>query len=332
MTSSQTPVISVKQLSREFVQQKKRPGVLGSLRALVKPEYKKFLAVDNISLSIDRGEFVGFIGKNGAGKTTTLKMLSGLLHPTSGSVEVLGYTPFKRQELFLREISMLMGQKSQLWWELPPTDIFKLNKLIYDLTDQEYNDQLNLLLEALDAKDLINIQARKLSLGQRMKCEIIAALLHKPSVLFLDEPTIGLDIITQYAIREFLRTYNKETKATIILTSHNLDDVQLLCPRLIVIDEGKLLYDGKTADLVRKSNDKKILRITFNAEPDQAKLQKYGDFIQESLTTYSISVPTTTHTQIVAGILQDFSVDDIDIQGISLEEIIAEFLKTKNHA
>jgi len=324
--------ISVRHLTRHFTQQIKQPGFRGAIAGLIKPKYREIPAVENVSFTINRGEFVGFIGKNGAGKTTTLKMLSGLLHPTSGHVSVSGFTPFQRQESFLRQISMLMGQKTQLWWELPPVDIFKLNKLIYDLTDKEYTDQLNLLLTALDAHNLINIPARKLSLGQRMKCEIIAALLHRPSVLFLDEPTIGLDIITQYAIREFLRTYNKEMQATIMLTSHNLDDVQLLCPRLIVIDEGKLLYDGKTSDLVKRSSDQKVLRITFSEEPDQSKLQQYGNFVLESANTYTVNVPAAQHTSVVSKLLQEFSVDDIDIQGVALEAIIAEFLRTKQHA
>lgn len=248
--------ITVKDLCKTF----KVP--LGSSRKFFgKRQYKNIVAVDNISFNVKKGELVGFIGKNGAGKTTTLKCLSGLLVPDSGEVEVLGYIPSKREYDFLQKISMVMGNRSQLWWELPANDTFLLNKEIYQIEDGEYEKILNEMVGRLGVKDLLDVPVRKLSLGERMKCEFIASLLHAPELIFFDEPTLGLDIISQKNLRDFLVDYHKEYDSTIILTSHNMEDIRGVCKRVIVIDNGKILYDGELQELIAKTPDMSLEEI-----------------------------------------------------------------------
>lgn len=238
------PVIYVDTITKQFEFFRKKKGVLNSIKTFFhrKSEYKT--AVKEISFSIGKGEMVGFLGPNGAGKTTTLKMLTGILQPTSGTMSVLGFTPGERKHDFLRSIGLVLGQKNQLVAELPAIDAFHLQKAIYGLSDEQFDKQLSLFIETFDLKDLLEIQVRKLSLGQKMKCELVAALLHQPRVLFLDEPTIGLDITAQKALREMIRKVNKEFGVTIVLTSHYLEDIESLCDRIIVIDKGSIRYDG----------------------------------------------------------------------------------------
>lgn len=318
------PIIKVDHLSRSFKQYQKEPGLLGSLKGFFKRREFEIKAVDNISFSINEGEIVGFIGPNGAGKTTTLKMLSGLLYPTSGSVSVLGYEPFKREKDFLKSYALVMGQKSQLWWDLPPLEGFLLNKEIYEITGEDYENNVRELAGILDIEKVLKIPVRKLSLGQRMKCELVAALLHKPRILFLDEPTIGLDVVVQKNIRAFLKSYNQTHKNTIILTSHYMDDVQELCQRIIIINHGGLIYDGDLKSLVKKYAQKKNLKLVFYEKIPKIELKKYGqvtDYKADGLSA-TISVKRSDHTQIAAGILSKFPVDDLDISEIGLEEII----------
>lgn len=246
------PIISVNLLTKDYRIHNKQEGVRGSIRALAHRDYTTVHAVNNICLNIKPGELVGFIGSNGAGKTTTLKMLSGLLYPTSGSIEVLGHTPHKRDADFLRQISFIMGQKNQLWWDIPAIESFNLNRDIYEVPEKQYRAVLDELVDLLDIKDILHQQVRHLSLGQRMKCELVAALVHTPKVLFLDEPTLGLDVVTQQKIREFIKAYNKRHNATVILTSHYMDDVKEVCDRVIIIDKGAVLFDGKISNLVLK--------------------------------------------------------------------------------
>src|SRR3972149_4008902 len=217
-------VIDVKNLKKTYLVHQKEPGLFGTFKSLIRRKYQKVKAVDGISFEITQGELIGFIGSNGAGKTTTLKCLSGLLYPTSGEISVLGYQPWRRQENFLKNIAFVMGQKNQLWWELPPMESFLLNKEIYEVEKKQFNQTLDKLIELLDVKDIIYTPVKKLSLGQRMKCELIAALVHSPKVLFWDEPTIGLDVVMQSNLREFIASYNKNFGATIILTSHYMGD------------------------------------------------------------------------------------------------------------
>ena len=241
---------------------------MGSIKSLISRKYEKVKAVDEISFQIEEGELVGFIGPNGAGKTTTLKCLSGLLYPTSGEVSVLGFTPFQREHAYLKQIALVMGQKNQLWWDLPVYDTFLLNKEIYEISDQKFEEVVSRLSGLLDVEHLLKIQVRKLSLGERMKMELIASLIHSPKVLFLDEPTIGLDVIMQKNLREFIKEYNKKFGATIILTSHYMKDVEALCKRVIIINFGKILYDGLLSELIKKFAPYKLITVIFAQEVD----------------------------------------------------------------
>src|SRR5689334_1268733 len=269
-------VITVKNLLKYYQVHQKEPGFVGSLKSLVNRKYYDSKAVDDISFEIKEGELIGFIGPNGAGKTTTLKCLSGLLYPTGGEVKVLGFTPFQRKHAFLKQISLVMGQKNQLWWDLPAIDSFLLNKEIYEISDSEYKKTLGDLVDLLDVKDILQVQVRKLSLGQRMKCELIAALIHKPKVLFLDEPTIGLDVLMQQKLRDFIKEYNKKYNSTILLTSHYMKDVEQLCERIIIIDRGKVLYDGELADIVKKYAKHKAITVVFEKPVPREKLEHLG--------------------------------------------------------
>lgn len=317
-------IIEVKNLAKHFKQVQKKPGFLGSLISLVKPSYKLIKAVDDISFSINSGEFVAFLGPNGAGKTTTLKMLSGILYRTSGEANVLGFDPQKRQANYQRQISIVMGQKNQLWWDLPPIDTFELNKEIYEIPKEQYQETLAELIELLDVKEILNTQVKKLSLGQRMKCELIVSLLHKPRVIFLDEPTIGLDINTQKKVRQFLREYNQKTGATIMLTSHNMDDVSELCKRAIIIDHGHKIFDGELADLTAKYAKEKYLEIDFEKQVEKKDLEKYGKIVSANDTRVVLSVSREEHTKIAGEILSKFEVDNLDINEISLEDIVRQ--------
>ncbi|OGE03956.1 ABC transporter, partial [Candidatus Curtissbacteria bacterium RIFCSPLOWO2_01_FULL_41_18] len=245
-------VISVKNLTKTYQVFKKEPGLIGTFKSLTHRKYEKIKAVDDISFDVGEGELVGFIGPNGAGKTTTLKCLSGLLHPNSGQISVLDEIPWQRKSAFLKQISFIMGAKNQLWWDLPPMETFLLNKEIYEIDDRQFKRTLSDLVDLLKVKDIIKVQVKRLSLGQRMKCELIAALLHSPRVLFLDEPTIGLDVVMQNNLREFIKNYNERYQSTIILTSHYMRDVQALCRRVIVISDGKIIFDGQLATLIKK--------------------------------------------------------------------------------
>jgi ABC-2 type transport system ATP-binding protein len=317
-------VISIQNLTKYYRVHQKEPGMKGSLKSLFNRKYYDAKAVNDISFSINEGELIGFIGPNGAGKTTTLKCLSGLLYPTSGKVDVLGYTPFKRKHEFLKQISLVMGQKNQLWWDLPAIDSFLLNKEIYEISDKKYKDTLDELTELLDVADILQVQVRKLSLGQRMKCELIAALIHNPKILFLDEPTIGLDVVMQQKLRDFVKEYNKRYNATILLTSHYMKDVEQLCKRVIIIDHGKILYDGALADIVKKYVKNKTLTVVFEKPVDRQKLAKLGEVIKFDKTNAIISVPREKTSHIAAKLLETFPVDDLNIEEANIEEIIRD--------
>src|SRR3972149_2641479 len=259
-------VIEVKNLRKYYKVHQKEPGLSGSIRSLFHRKYYDVKAVDNVSFEIGEGELIGFIGPNGAGKTTTLKVLSGLLYPTSGTVSVLGFTPWDRKPEFQKQFSLVMGQKNQLWWDLPAMESFILNKEIYEVPDAQFKQTLDELVELLEVKDFLKVQVRKLSLGQRMKMELIAALIHSPRILFLDEPTIGLDVVMQKKMRDFIKEYNQRFNSTIILTSHYMDDVKELCERVIIIDKGRLLFDGALAEIIKKYADHKLITVVFGEE------------------------------------------------------------------
>jgi ABC-2 type transport system ATP-binding protein len=314
--------ITVSHLSKHFRIYKKESGLGGSLRSFFKRSYEVSKAVDDISFSIEQGELVGFIGPNGAGKTTTLKCLSGLIYPTSGEVQVLGYKPFDRNHDYLRSISLVMGQKSQLWWDLPPMESYLLYKEMYDISAPHFKTVLEELVTLLDLKEVLHVQVRKLSLGQRMKCELVAQLLHSPKILFLDEPTIGLDIVMQQKIRSFVREYNKKYNATILLTSHYMDDVKELCKRVIIINHGHILYDGSLDTIVSKHTQLKRILVTFEKPITREELEKKGKIISLEGQDVTIEVSKEHVASIAGDILSHYPVIDLTIEEPQIEEII----------
>ncbi|HTK03637.1 MAG TPA: ATP-binding cassette domain-containing protein [Alphaproteobacteria bacterium] len=319
--------IIVDHLIKNFEVTEKQPGITGAIKSLVSPKTKQVHALRGISFTIQPGELIGFIGPNGAGKTTTLKTLSGLLYPTSGFVEVLEYDPWERKNEFLKQISLVMGQKNQLWWDLPAVESFELNRAIYEIPTRVYEETLNELTTLLEVKKLVNTQVRKLSLGQRMRMELIAALIHKPKVLFLDEPTIGLDLIAQQKVRDFIYEYNKKYNATIILTSHNMDDLVDLARRVIVINEGKILFDGPFEDLTTKFAKEKIIKATLSKEYSIEDFEKIGRVKKLDFPEVIISVPRSTTAVAAAELLQNFPVEDLTIEEVPIEDVIRKVFK-----
>lgn len=315
-------VIEVNHLAKNFRSYKKEPGFWGSVRSLVKRDYFSVPAVNNISFSINEGELVGFIGPNGAGKTTTMKCLSGLIFPSSGKVSVLGHTPFHRKASFLKQISLVMGQKNQLWWDLPAYETLLLNKEIYGISDVDFKERVEELSELLEVKDILHVQVRKLSLGQRMKCELLAALIHQPKILFLDEPTIGLDVVVQEKLREFIKEYNQKYKATILLTSHYMQDVKELCKRVIIIDQGRIIYDGRLESVVKKFSNEKLLTVTFAKGVTREQIEPLGKIDSFDQRTAKIIVPLSKTQAVTARLLQEFEVEDLNIEEPQIEEII----------
>jgi len=316
--------ITVNKLSKTFRYHKKAEGLWGSVKAMFHREWLTKEAVKDASFEIAKGEFVGFLGPNGAGKTTTLKMLSGVLYPTSGSARVLGFDPSKREDAFKMRIAMVAGQKSQLWITLPAIETFNLLQKIYRVPENVYRKRLHDMAEMFDVTEVLNVQVRKLSLGQRMKCELIASLLHRPDVLFLDEPTIGLDILSQKKMREFLKMVNQRDHTTIILTSHNMDDVQDLCRRLIVVNEGKIGYDGPIDKLIRDYSTEKTVSLEFDERVSKRDLEEYGTVTSKDPYEATINMPSEDAPSRIAVIIKKFPVKDINISGVSLEEVVAD--------
>lgn len=325
------PVIKVNKLTKRYDYYKKEAGMMASIKSLFKREKLFVDAVKDINFEINEGELVGFLGPNGAGKTTTLKMLSGILYPTSGEAKVLGYIPWKRQAAYQKQFALVMGQKNQLWWDLPAMESFILNKEIYEVDDKNFKKSLEELMEVLDVKEFINIPVRKLSLGQRMKCELIAALLHKPKVLFLDEPTIGLDVVSQQNIREFIKKYNEENKTTIILTSHYMEDIERLCKRVIIIDNGRIMYDGGLEDLIKTHISYKLLTITFNENGVLKKdVEEFGKIVEFDKYRVKFEVERSQAKDAAARILNSkLPVDDILIDEVEIDEVIRRVFKGK---
>jgi len=314
--------IEVRNLKKYYEVHHKAPGFRGSLRSLVRRETRIVRAVDDISFTVAPGEIVGFLGPNGAGKTTTLKVLSGLLYPTAGEVRVLGFTPHERKPAFLRQITLVMGQKQQLIWDLPAIETLLINQAIYEIPDDEFRRTLDELTELLDLGSLLTKQVRKLSLGERMKCELAAALLHRPKVLFLDEPTIGLDVTMQAKIRQFVAEYNARYRATVLLTSHYMADVAALAQRVIIIDHGRLVYDGDLETLVQQVAPYKVITVTLRHPVTPSALEPFGRLLSADTLKASIQVPRGTTSDVAARLLREFAVDDLTIEEPPLEEII----------
>ena len=320
--------IIVDGLAKTFEVTQKEPGLTGAVKSLFSPKKKEVHALKNISFTIQPGELIGFIGPNGAGKTTTLKTLSGLLYPTSGFVEVLEYDPWERKPEFLKQISLVMGQKNQLWWDLPAIETFELNRAIYEIPTHVYQENLKELVTLLEIEKLLETPVRKLSLGQRMRMELTAALLHKPKVLFLDEPTIGLDLIAQQKMRDFIYEYKRKYEATILLTSHNMDDLVNLARRVIVINEGLVLFDGALEDLIAKYATEKIIKATLSKEDGIADIEKIGKVKKLAFPQVVLSVPRAACAIAASELLQNFPVDDLTIEEIPIEDVIRKAFKS----
>jgi len=317
-------VIEVNGLTKTFRTYRKEPGLLGALKGLIHRRYEPVHAVDHISFTIEAGELVGFLGPNGAGKTTTLKMLSGLLYPTSGSARVLGYVPWERHDGYRRQFALVLGQKNQLWWDLPAIESLELNAKIYGVSRNQLNQTISELGELLTVRDKFNIPVRELSLGERMKMELIAALLHRPKVLFLDEPTIGLDVVSQKTVREFIRTYNAQHKTTILLTSHYMTDIQELCKRVIIIDRGRIIFDGQLSDVVDQFADFKLVTIHYagGASWSPESLVKYGELVEQNPASAVLKVKRDRVISVCKAVLDELPVTDIDIQEVPIEDVI----------
>jgi len=326
-----TPMIEVHNLTRVFRTYKKVPGFWGGVKGLFKREFEETAAAKDISFTIAEGEFVGFLGPNGAGKTTTLKMLSGLIYPTSGTARVAGYDPTKRENAYRRLFALVLGQKNQLWWDLPAIESFTLLRAIYGIPADQFKTTLDELVDLLEVRPKLNVMVRELSLGERMKMELIAALLHRPRVLFLDEPTIGLDVISQKNVRQFLREYNRKHRVTILLTSHYMADIKELCERVIVIHKGAKIYDGALDRLEAGTGSRKKI-LTFlpgDASFPETWTSKHGETKRDATTgKFTVCTPSDTIVAVSQEILSTGPVADITIEDVPLEDIIAELFAT----
>jgi ABC-2 type transport system ATP-binding protein len=321
-------VIDVRALSKSYRVHKRAPGVGAALRSVLRRRYETVKAVEDLSFAIAEGERVGFLGPNGAGKTTTLKVLAGLLHPTSGTVRVGGYVPYGRDPRFLQLITLVMGQKQQLIWDLPPSETYAMNRALYDVPRAQAEETVRTLVDLLEIGDLVNKPTRQLSLGERMKCELVAALLHRPRVLFLDEPTIGLDVSMQAKMRAFIKDYNERFGAAVLLTSHYMDDVVALCPRVVVIDRGRLIYDGNLRELARKIRPDKRVTIRFSKAVDAADLARLGTVVSADAAQAVLSVPATQASTVVRDALATLPIVDLAIEEPPLEEVMRELFHT----
>lgn len=316
--------IAVKNLSKVYPVAVKEPGLKGTLEHFFKRTYKEIKAVQDVSFEIAEGEVVGFLGANGAGKTTTLKMLTGLIHPSSGSVTVGGEIPYKRHPKFLKDITLVMGQKQQLIWDLPALDSLRINAAVYGISDRTAKHRIAELSDMLGLSGKLTQPVRKLSLGERMKAELLASLLHEPKVLFLDEPTLGLDVNAQLAVRQFLRDYNQRFNATILLTSHYMADITALCDRVLTIHQGKLIYDGSLDGLVERFSPKREVTIEFAYAYDRAKLQSYADVHEMNGVRVSFLVTQEMLTKTVSTMLAELAIVDLSVGEPPIEEVIGQ--------
>ncbi len=318
------PAARVHELCKTYRIHERPPGLAAAVRSVFHRQYKDLEAVRDLSFSVAPGERIGFLGPNGAGKTTTLKILAGLLHPTSGEVTVAGFVPQRREAAFLKSITLVMGQKQQLLWDLPPAETFALNRALYGVPEREFAATMAELEELLGIAEVARKPTRQLSLGERMKCELAAALLHRPQVLFLDEPTIGLDVSMQLAVREFIRRYNERSGATVLLTSHYMDDVASLCRRVVVIDQGRLRYDGDLAELVRSLRPDKRIALKLTDAPDRAALERAGTIVELSAGRALLQVEQSHLREAVGFLLGLPSVSDLTVEDPPLEEVMRE--------
>jgi len=318
--------IEVNGLTKTFRTYKKQPGFKGAVRGLFKRDYESVCAVDKVSFKIEPGELVGFLGPNGAGKTTTLKMLAGLLYPSAGEAKVLGHVPWERADAYRRQFALVLGQKNQLWWDLPARESLELNAKIYGIPEDRFSRTVTEMTEMLNVREKLNVSVRELSLGERMKMELIASLLHQPRVLFLDEPTIGLDVVSQKTVREFLKRYNATHQTTILLTSHYMADIQALCERVIIIDHGKISFDGKLSEVVDRFADFKLITIQCEgaAGCTDDQLAKYGELVEKTPGNIKLKVKRDRVIPVCKALLDELPVRDIDIEEVPIEDVIRQ--------
>ena len=316
------PAILTRGLRKVYRVFRKEPGLGGAIRGLFHRRYDEVVAVEGVNLEIGHGELVGFLGPNGAGKTTTLKMLSGLLHPSGGTAHVLGHVPWEREVIFRRQISLLLGQKNQLLWDLPARESFELNRAIYGIDRDAAQRTIDHLSALLEVRELLDKPVRELSLGERMKMELIAALLHKPKILFLDEPTLGLDVVSQHRVRDFLRHLVAEEKITTILTSHYLQDIEALCRRVVIIDHGRIIHDGSWEQIVRNFSDRKEIVLRFKETAPDLQGEEWGEVVSRDGATLRLRVTPSRATEISRRAIDLPGLEDIRIEAMPVEEVI----------
>ena len=323
------PIIEIEKLTKSYQVYQKQEGLLASISGLFHREYRDVTAVDGIDLTVEPGEFVAFLGPNGAGKTTTLKLLSGVIHPTSGTARVMGHVPWERSNAYRRRFALGMGQKNQLWWDLPAQESFRLHQHIYQIPDDQFRATQDELTELLNLKKLLKQPVRELSLGERMKMELTAALLHKPDVLFLDEPTIGLDVVAQHNIQQFLKHYQEEQNITILLTSHYMKDIEALCRRVVIINEGNIQFDGSLSQVVEDFHQHKIVSLQLSDGDRLDELRRYGEVLEIQPPKVQLKIPRSRVTPSLAEILNSYPVEDVSVADPPLEDIIAELFAGK---
>lgn len=321
------PAIQIQNLTKVYRIYRKREGLRAAFTGLFRREHTDVRAVDDISFEIEKGEMVAFLGPNGAGKTTTLKLLSGLIYPSSGTATVLDHIPWKRENSYRRRFALVMGQKNQLWWDLPAQESFRLHQEIYRLDDATFRRRLEELTELLEVKRLVSQPVRELSLGERMRMELIAALLHNPEVLLLDEPTIGLDVVSQRRVQEFLKFYQEQQQVTVVLTSHYMKDVEALCQRAIIINHGKIQHNGPLAEIIDRFSTHKVLELQF-ANEVPADLARFGEVFDVQPPRAKVRIPRQKVPEILSAILSSYAIEDIGVHDRPLEEVIAEMFET----
>src|SRR5437763_2498874 len=315
--------IEARDLTKIYRTYRKESGLWGAIKGLARRHYDETRAADAVSLHVEAGEFVGLLGPDGAGKTPVLEMLSGLLNPTGGDARVLGFVPWERRNEMKRQFSLLMGQKNALWWDLPAQESLELNRAIYGIDRDRFNKVVGGLAELLEVTDKMNVMVRELSLGERMKMELISALIHEPRVLFLDEPTIGLDVVSQKRVREFLRIYNEEHRIVTMLTSHYMQDIEELCERVIVVDHGKIFFDGPLDAIIDRFSSAKLITLTF-AEGAACDFTRFGEVVEQTPMSVQLKVPRAQVTEVARNLLDNCKVTDINVQELPVEEVIRQ--------